>query len=276
MPPGCDSTPASDRARLSALDTEIKHLQNAPNALCSERTLIQDRLAAYTYPVLTLPNEIVSEIFVQYLPTYPACPPLLGDGSPTKLSHICRIWREIAHATPALWRAIALFWSTLFRDVTELQFVTAQTWLQRSSTLPISIWMGGYIRDEIRNRALDHLLAYRARWEYVRLLLPDNSPSNYPMRIKGSMPILRELDLRFDNVSWLETLIGSLETLIGSLQAPRLSTAFLDCAFKHVELLPKLLPWRQLTKLLLHYVTPHTAAMMRTPRPSASYISRDW
>ncbi|KAJ7074016.1 hypothetical protein C8F01DRAFT_1242294 [Mycena amicta] len=106
---GMASTPqlrAADRTRLSVLNTQIEQLRIALNAVFSEQTLIQDRLDAYTYPVLTLPNEIVSEIFIQYLSSYPSCPPLLGEGSPTKLAQICRRWREIAHATPALWRAI--------------------------------------------------------------------------------------------------------------------------------------------------------------------------
>ncbi|KAJ7641164.1 hypothetical protein FB45DRAFT_712335, partial [Roridomyces roridus] len=57
-------------------------------------------------PVLTLPNEITSEIFVHFLPPYPVCPPMTGLDSPTSLTHICRQWREIALATPKLWRAI--------------------------------------------------------------------------------------------------------------------------------------------------------------------------
>ncbi|KAJ7074056.1 hypothetical protein C8F01DRAFT_6752 [Mycena amicta] len=257
------ATRAADRARLSALDAEIEPLKISLDALYAERKIVEDRLAAYTYPVLTLPNEIVSEIFIQYIPTYPACPPLLGDGSPTKLAQICRIWREIAHATPALWRSITLFSSASFPDVTELQLVTAQTWLERSSALPLSIWMGSQAHSgRLHDKALDHFLAHRARWEYATLLIPDNSPSNHAICLEGSMPILLELDLRFDSVSRLGTLIGSLE-------APRLSTAFLDCCvLEHVELLPTLLPWSQLTKLLLHYVTPETAAMILCETPN--------
>ncbi|KAJ7074040.1 hypothetical protein C8F01DRAFT_1242315 [Mycena amicta] len=125
---GSASTPelrAADRTRLSALDAQIEPLKTTLDALCSERTLIQDRLAAYTYPVLTIPNEIVSEIFMQYIPIYPACPPLLGDGSPTKLAQICRHWRQIAHATPMLWRAIELFLSESLLDASTLQLDTA-------------------------------------------------------------------------------------------------------------------------------------------------------
>ncbi|KAJ7074036.1 hypothetical protein C8F01DRAFT_1043119 [Mycena amicta] len=142
---GIASTPelrAADRTRLSALDAQIEPLKTALDALCAERMLIQDRLDSYTYPVLTLPTEIVSEIFIQYIPIYPACPPLLGDGSPTKLAQICRHWREIAHATPMLWRAIELFLSDSLLDACTSQLDTAKTWLERSRALPLSILIG--------------------------------------------------------------------------------------------------------------------------------------
>ncbi|KAJ7074041.1 hypothetical protein C8F01DRAFT_6537, partial [Mycena amicta] len=142
---GIASTPelrAADRIRLSAIDSQIESLQTALDALCSERKIVEDRLAAYTYPVLTIPNEIVSEIFMQYIPIYPACPPLLGDGSPTKLAQICRHWREIAHATPMLWGAIELFLSDSLLDASTSQLDTAKTWLERSRALPLSILIG--------------------------------------------------------------------------------------------------------------------------------------
>ncbi|KAJ7086305.1 hypothetical protein C8R43DRAFT_311955 [Mycena crocata] len=60
------------------------------------------------YPVLTLPNEITSQIFIYFLAAYPRCPPFQGLLSPIILTHICHQWREIALSTPALWRAITL------------------------------------------------------------------------------------------------------------------------------------------------------------------------
>jgi hypothetical protein len=42
---------------------------------------------------LTLPNEIVSEIFVHFVPPYPESPAFTGILSPATLSQICRQWR---------------------------------------------------------------------------------------------------------------------------------------------------------------------------------------
>ncbi|KAJ7074015.1 hypothetical protein C8F01DRAFT_1360749 [Mycena amicta] len=248
---------AADRTRLSVLNAQIQQLHVALNMLCSERQLVNDRLDAYTYPVLTLPNEIVSEIFIQYLPTYPSCPPLLGDGSPTKLGQICRRWRAIAHTTPALWRAVEIFLSEPSYDLSELQLFTTQTWLKRS-TLPLSIVMGSEAFTRHRQTALGLLLAHRTRWEYVALSLPYGvgEDSNSALRrIEGSMPFLLELDLQFEAES-------HLDTLVGSLNVPRLHTAFLD--FYHLLLPVQALPWSQLTKLFLNYIeTPVAGTILR-------------
>ncbi|KAJ7020267.1 hypothetical protein C8F04DRAFT_909373, partial [Mycena alexandri] len=69
---------------------------------------VQEELDSYKYPVLTLPTEIICEIFIHFLPVYPECPPPAGILSPTNLTQICRQWRDIALAIPTLWRAMRL------------------------------------------------------------------------------------------------------------------------------------------------------------------------
>ncbi|KAJ6562372.1 hypothetical protein B0H19DRAFT_1144296 [Mycena capillaripes] len=125
----------ADRACVATIDAEIldpeqRSFPISSFALPAERALAQERLDSYKYPVLTLPSEIVSEIFLHFLPTYPLCPPLTGLFSPTVLTHICHKWRQIAVATPMLWRAISL--SELRPDIFE-------TWLNRSGHCPLSI-----------------------------------------------------------------------------------------------------------------------------------------
>ncbi|KAJ7741114.1 hypothetical protein B0H16DRAFT_1378380, partial [Mycena metata] len=64
---------------------------------------------ASTYPVLTLPAKLVSEIFIHFLPAYPKRPPIKGVLSPFTLGQICRTWRDIALSMPRLWRAVEMF-----------------------------------------------------------------------------------------------------------------------------------------------------------------------
>ncbi|KAK7041257.1 hypothetical protein R3P38DRAFT_3179891 [Favolaschia claudopus] len=54
-------------------------------------------------PLLSLPDETISEIFIRFLPLYPEPPPVAGRYSPIVLTHICRLLRGIARATPELW-----------------------------------------------------------------------------------------------------------------------------------------------------------------------------
>ncbi|KAJ7882301.1 hypothetical protein B0H13DRAFT_1629544, partial [Mycena leptocephala] len=94
---------AADRARVADIEARILELERSLAALRLQKTVVQERLDSYKYPVLRLPNEIVSEIFTHFLPIYPLCPPVAGLLSPTVLTHICRKWREIALTTPDLW-----------------------------------------------------------------------------------------------------------------------------------------------------------------------------
>ncbi|KAJ7672425.1 hypothetical protein DFH06DRAFT_92831 [Mycena polygramma] len=98
----------ADRACVANMDAQIIESESTISSLKEKRKSAQGRLDAYTYPVLTLPNEITSEIIVHFLPIYPKCPSPIGLLSPYLLCQICGKWRDIVFATPALWRAISL------------------------------------------------------------------------------------------------------------------------------------------------------------------------
>jgi hypothetical protein len=83
----------ADHARVVDLEAQILHLESSLSALREEKMLAQERLDSYKYPVLRLPNEIVSEIFMHFLPAYSLFPQLTGLFSPTLLPHICHTWR---------------------------------------------------------------------------------------------------------------------------------------------------------------------------------------
>ncbi|KAJ7487377.1 hypothetical protein B0H11DRAFT_2015421 [Mycena galericulata] len=165
---------AADRARLSQIKAEIKNLERTLRALIEEREETEERLEAYKYPVLTLPSEITAEIFTHFLPVYPLCPPSMGPRSPTRLTHICRPWREIALSTPWLWRGISK---------TEL----LESWLTRSCSFPLSIKLDVLEYFLPVDKMTAALESHRARWEYIDLrigLLPDTL-------LDGPMPFLR-------------------------------------------------------------------------------------
>ncbi|KAJ7935126.1 hypothetical protein B0H13DRAFT_2472932 [Mycena leptocephala] len=160
----------ADRIRIADLEAQILDLERSLSALRNEKVLVQERLDAYKYPVLTLPNEIVSEIFIHFLPVYPLCPPLAGILSPTSLTQICRKWRDIALATPALWRAL------------------------ESRCCPLSIHTNEYEEWIHVPEILSTLVPHCARWEHLRLRLLSHFPD-------GPLPLLRHLDLTLEKYS---------------------------------------------------------------------------
>ncbi|KAJ7866328.1 hypothetical protein B0H13DRAFT_1898144 [Mycena leptocephala] len=211
----------ADRARIADLESQI-------SALRKEKNLAQERLDSYKYPVLTLPNEIVSEIFIHFLPTYHRFPPLTGLFSPTLLTHICRTWREIALRTPALWSAISAY-----GDVPSEQTVrTFDTWLKRSRSRPLSVQIVDLTDSDVAG-ILAAVVPHCARWEYLDLYLP---PSHLPI-IEGPMPLLRHLDLEFREYPATDVLAFR--------EAPLLRTAVLQNAASSSVILP----WAQLTSL---------------------------
>ncbi|KAF7322370.1 F-box domain-containing protein [Mycena chlorophos] len=239
------SSTAAQPEETRAIRSTSPNAPENPNADPSSTNAPEQPL----HPILTLPNELMSEIFIRYLPPYPHCPPLLGDGSPTKLTQICRHWRQIAHHTPALWRAVELFMLLRHADFMELQLDTASAWLLRTGGLPLCVVLGNSTsgragQDHARN-ALRLLLDHRTRWEYAALHLSVATwVPGHPTEC--DMPMLREFDLKYWDTS-------TENDLDGTLNAPALSTAFLDCDFARPELVPLVLTWSQMTRLCLRH-----------------------
>ncbi|KAF7352347.1 F-box domain-containing protein [Mycena venus] len=138
------------------------------------------------YPVLSLPNEIVSEIFLNFLPTYPNCAPLLGLHSPLALCRICRQFRAVAFSTPKLWRAIKID-----MGATKYELELFQTWLARSGDCPLSLSLDFELLegDSFPKHYLQAAVLHCKRWEHVKICMP----FEYLDVIQGEMPLLRNL-----------------------------------------------------------------------------------
>ncbi|KAK7051895.1 F-box domain-containing protein [Favolaschia claudopus] len=172
-----------DRALLANHTAQMKTLQTAMSALAyvisslhTAQNAVFERLQSYKYPVLSLPNEIVAEIFIQFLPPYPEQAPLVGPSSPTHLTQICRQWREIALSTPALWSAIM---------PSNTQPDLAALWCARSGSCPLSI------QAVDAGPGLNALVPHRDRWEHLVLGITHSPPAV----IDGPMPLLHSLML---------------------------------------------------------------------------------
>ncbi|KAJ7073885.1 hypothetical protein C8F01DRAFT_1360641 [Mycena amicta] len=155
---------AADRSLLHDIEAEIETLQAQLAVLRRERDQVRGRLDEYTYPVLTLPDEIITEIFTQYLPPYPDFPPLVGSGSPTFLLGICRLWRSIALHSPRLWRSIQISHE---HAISADHVKVVRLWLQRSAGSPLSLYFDGPGDPEGESSLAQALVAHRSRWQYI-------------------------------------------------------------------------------------------------------------
>lgn len=228
---------AADRATIVECDAQILELESALESLKEKKKLVQNRLDAYAYPVMTLPNEMVAEIFVRFLPVYPECPPPIGLLSPYLLCQICRKWREVALSTPALWRAFSLSLRKPSRFEQNLRLLEVS--LQRSGSCPLSIQfvdsIGVY--KTIMTEIFKKISAHYNRWEHMDLSTP--WPLKFIASIELRLPLLRTLKLGYemDNLD-----LGSTPTFL----APFLRKVVLEIYRPGHG---PILPWSQLTVL---------------------------
>ncbi|KAJ7704589.1 hypothetical protein B0H17DRAFT_13769 [Mycena rosella] len=240
---------AADRARVEGLEARIEatkaqilELQLAFGALQQEKDSVQGRLDAYTYPVLTLPNEIVSEIFVHFLPVYPQRSPLLGPSSPSLLGQICRKWRDITLSNPKLWRAVRLTLNKKRRFKQQLRLL--DTFLDRSGSCRLSIGLRSNFSDydppTWELPFLRTIARHCVRWEHLKLQMSSNSLS-----IEGPLPLLRSFQIGADAYD---------SSTSAFLMAPLMSRVHM--AVYHASFV-SILPWSQLTMLNTEWIAGH-------------------
>ncbi|KAF7376698.1 F-box domain-containing protein [Mycena sanguinolenta] len=245
----------ADRTRLVDLTAKILDLERSLSALRIEQAEVQERLDAYSYHILTLPNELTSEILVRFVPVYPDAPPLTGLASPTTLTHICHRWRELALATPALWRAVKFDNN---HTSEQMQYIS-DAWMERSGSCGLSIDID--IDDQ---RVLDELLLMepstvvdtRSRWEHLKLWVPFSHLHHFAT----PMPMLRSLDsaMRFSR----NTAYSFKDPVF--TEVPQLRTVVL-----YRNLIPKVtLPWTKLTSLTLNCVGKNRCARILAQTPN--------
>ncbi|KAF7335595.1 F-box domain-containing protein [Mycena venus] len=242
----------ADRARVADLEAQILNLERSLSALRAEKALAEDRLHSYKYPVLTLPNEIVSEIFIHSLPPYPQPPALTGPFSPTLLTQICRKWRNIALATPALWRAIRI--TAIGAEYLRQQAQITNMWLSRSCSCLVSFEVD-ICHESFAPALFATITTHHMRLEYLKLFLL----RAHLATIQVPMPALRCLDFRLCYSPNFDLLVCS--------DAPLLRTVFLDeIAVSHV-----ILPWAQLTTLTLKPVYTGQCAPVLQQAPNLTH-----
>ncbi|KAJ7644640.1 hypothetical protein FB45DRAFT_1116289 [Roridomyces roridus] len=228
------------RARLAQIEQHMLVLENQMTLLRAEKETIENDLAAIVYPVLTLPNEITSQIFVHYVNDQ-------RIHSPQCLLSVCSSWRQVALST--CW----LFNRVMSRHVDQLA-----SWIPLSGNLPLTLdFISYYPPSSHEFRLLCQLLsAYSGRWRSLTLATMQNGV--LPIHLSGTFSSLITLSI--------ESFGSSAEPMvIPMLQAPRLVELKLDSG-RVMSLWETILPWTQLTKLELNEGLEHWSQFLpRTP-----------
>ncbi|KAJ6457795.1 hypothetical protein C8R47DRAFT_169746 [Mycena vitilis] len=235
---------AAARARIADIRAQLLQLEETFERLQDEQASLQGELDGYIYPVLTLPNEIISEIFVHFLPVYPVRPRKTGLLSPGLLCQICRAWRQIALSTPTLWRAVRV---SPAEEITstglEAELRALETWLTRSRSCPLSIKIESAIfGHRVLPPFIEAIAPHCERWEHIKLF----GPLAYFRSIEGPLPLLRSLALGFS------TQMGPASVIVFH-KAPLLHRLTLSLYLDHYT---SMIPWSQLTVLIVHIIQP--------------------
>ncbi|KAF7294192.1 hypothetical protein HMN09_01147600 [Mycena chlorophos] len=127
---------AALRAQIASLDDEIalqKH--HLANLQASRDALVSKLNRVAIHPVLTLPPEITSQIFVHCVGdeplVHPGCLPLV-------LLRVCTTWAAVARSTPALWSTCTLQLPADFWDRQEL-IALMNTWFSMAGTRTLDL-----------------------------------------------------------------------------------------------------------------------------------------
>ncbi|KAJ7615336.1 hypothetical protein FB45DRAFT_1035328 [Roridomyces roridus] len=202
----------------------------------SQHQSVRGELAAIPYPVLTLPTEITSEIFLHYTSDFET--PRFGT---LILASVCSSWREVALSTPRLWTRFdrAVSRTAEVDDIRMSSLLRA--WIARSGKLPLNLCIGLPDGEHPEHANLLRVLVeHCSQWN--ALCLDCDGPLDIPVDFPG--PLLALTTLRVQGVR-------------GNTTIPRLPAApcLREVLLHNARLVDTdwiaSLPWSQLTTLRL-------------------------
>jgi len=172
---------ASDpRRHLEQLNSQIGQAEALLAQLREQVVIAKRRINSRLSPILQLPPDITSEIFMACLPEFafgradwPTRRRVPGVSMPLLIGRVCRAWRDFAWSTPKLWSRISLCLQHSSPKDCEL----LEGWLARSGQSPLSIhlyYLSHYVDGaEGRIGSILRLIANCSeRWRHIYFHLP--------------------------------------------------------------------------------------------------------
>ncbi|KAJ6545269.1 hypothetical protein B0H19DRAFT_282018 [Mycena capillaripes] len=188
---------------------------------------------------------------------YPKRPPSHGLLSPSLLTWVCRIWRTIALSTPTLWCAVDAFLPLSRPASIEGELHIMKNSLARSGFCPLSISLE--CRPYVRLDPFIHAIAAHCqRLEHLRML----AEFHHLFSFRSPLLWLRSLRL---GLQWTRDPDEYLLPPTVFLAAPLLRKVALQ-KYEHGH--RAILPWGQLTVLIVDSLAPYDCARVLSLAPS--------
>ncbi|KAJ7094411.1 hypothetical protein C8R44DRAFT_890436 [Mycena epipterygia] len=227
---------AALRTEVSDLALAISRHKLVLNDMENQLNNLRLQLDSIIYPILTIPPEITTEIFVHCLPASRRLDVVNPEEAPLLLTHVCRDWREIAISTPALW-------TTLYIEADDRQAhfsAIVKMWLTRTGQCPLSVRInGGLSRIDKFVAFLKTFRRHSPRMRSLELnidLKGFKKMDTHPL----DLPLLEKLSIRLPEMDPDDD--SAIEMLFASV--PLLHEVLMNVA--PPSFIP--LPWNQITK----------------------------
>lgn len=179
---------------LRQLDLEIAHIEAALDELRTRKAVLKRQVNHIVAPVLRLPPEISSEIFIRCIDDVwrnhcSRISVLFALGS------ICGAWRDLTWAMPWLWNKISV---DLDRSSAS-RCALLEGWLSRSRNYPLSIQLrGGHHRTSFTSQTLDIISHFSERWQHIDFRAVAPECLEKLAKIQTQLPLLTSVVLAGD------------------------------------------------------------------------------
>jgi hypothetical protein len=230
---------AALRAQVLDLNSAISRQERILDDMRTRLQDLQSQLESIAYPILTLPPEMTSEIFIHCLPSKRYTGVVNTDEAPLLLTHVCRVWRQIAISTPALWATFNI--DDMWR-LPRLAEIT-QTWFKRAQKCPLSVRLRGQTpAHDTFSSFMKTLRRHSGEMRSLELQLDveDFEDANTHLLESSVFTLLQKLSIAFD----IDNIRKNSDAVVIFNNVPLLHEVIMIAVTPSFAVLP----WQQLTK----------------------------
>lgn len=218
--PSFDDLPSAElRSHKTQIQSEIRRYKSYIADLEAQERWLDTQLDLIVYPVLTLPSEITSTIFVHCLPAHGRVRPS-PRRAPLLLAQICTLWREVALSTGQLWGSVDLEFERGYIGAGRADggeygdlpnpgaFPLLRTWLSRTKGCPVSLTLRSRHR-QLSQDLLSLIPLYSKQLHRLELTLAPTDMKHL-RRASAAFPRLRHLGIScYDDSHSIEGLVST-------------------------------------------------------------------